>query len=473
MARAVADGSPGDFFVFRGMKGSADSLSALHMARVEEMPVAWHHVRIPGPPADFALTAREREHPDPTTRYGRRTIQTLSAGGDRLALVDKASPHALHDLMISGLATPPHPSPQDVTAMVGQALWKTASSFVRFVSQPSVQRAFGLEGGRLHLALNCDPHTLDRESCQANKQFHLHLLYWARSELDALARPERVGGIADPRLRRQALDPLTFLGAHLIHECLEDVPLRACGASLAPFCEHDAVAGRAPLGCLIHLPGWDLLDDPAFEVLVRDIHRRIEAAATDILAAFTGRRKPPAPWHRHQLLPPGEIRANLDRFPCSEQVRAGLGLLALHLRDLTPALSARLRREPAGLRRHHMTLNQPCYSLNLQAPFAGSTARPIDKAGNVWLTIQTKIFSGIGGAGLLSLEGIPSVRIVRGEGTFSPEQWHHRALFQRDFALYNGSRLSRVPGIRLDPIRRFADTARGWMDDASAPGKAD
>lgn len=437
------------------------------------MPVAWSQVCIPGPPADFALTAREREHPDQATRYARRTIQTLSAGEDRLVLVDKASPHALHDLMVSGLATPPHPSPQDVSTPVGQILWRTASSFVRFVSRPSVGRAFGLAGGSLNLALNCDPYTLDRESCQANKQFHLHLLHWTRAELEPLARPGRVGDIADPRLRRQSLDPLAFLGARLIHECLENLPLGDCGASLAPFCESDAIAGRLPLGCLIRLPGWDLLDDSAFEVLVRKIHQRIEAKAADILAAFTGRRRPPIPWHRHELLVPDEIRTNLDRLPFSNQARAGLGLLALRLRNLTPPLSARLQRESSALRRHHMTSNQPCYSLNLHAPPDGSSNRPIVEAQQVWLVIQTKLFSGIGGAGLLSLGGVPSVRILRGEGTFSTEQWHHRAHFQREFARYNETRLSDLPGIRLDPIRRFAGTKRGWRDDANAPGETD
>jgi len=472
VARQVAD----DRYVsvFDGMKGSADSLSALQrVQQVEDMPIAWHQVRIAGPPADFSLTRWEREHPDPSIRYSRRTIQTLNAGRDRLALVDKASPHALHDLMVSGLATPPNPSPQDVTAVIGQTLWKTAASFVRFVSQPSVQRAFGLAGGSMCLALNCDPHTRDRESCQANKQFHLHLLHWTRSELGPLARPERLGAIGDPRLRRQALDPLTFLGAHLIQECLANLPLRACKAALAPLCDEDAIAGRSPLGCLIRLPGWGLLDDPAFEVLVRRIHRRIAAAAADLLAAFTGCRKPPPPWHRHQLLSPGEIRANLDRLSCSERVRAGLGLLALHLRDLTPAFADRLRRGPAALRQHHMTLNQPCYSLNLYAPSPSSTADRIHKTREVWLTIQAKLFSGIGGAGLLSLGGIPSVRILRGEGAFSPEQWQHRARFQREFALYNESRLCDAPGIRFDPIRRFAGTAEGWTDDATPPAKPD
>jgi len=450
-----------------------DGLRALYPRRVREMPIAWHHMKIPGPPLDFALTDREREHPDPAVCYGRRTIQLLGAADDRLALVDKASPHALRDLMVSGLASPPHPSPGEVAPLIGQLLWRTASGFVRFVSQPAVQRKFSLEGGRLQLALNCDPNTLDRESCQANKQFHLHLLYWSSPELNPLAQPECFAEINDPMLRRQALDPLAFLGARLIHEGLTDLPLAACGAELLPWNENDAIAGRTPLGCLIRIPGWDLLDDPAFESLVRGIDQRITTMAADLLAAFTGRRDPPPPWDRHRLLPQRQIQANLEQQAWSHQVRSGLRQLAEHLRDLQPSFSERLRRGRASRRKHHLSLNQPCYSLNVCAPAPNSVERPLDGAPEVWLILQAKLFSGIGGAGLPSLAGIPSVRIVRGEGTFSAEQWHYRARFQRDFALYNEKRLAGMEDVDLQPVRRFADTSRGWVEEKNDPDKGD
>lgn len=451
------------------MKGPADGLSALYPPGIEDMPVAWRQVRIPGPPPGLTLSATEREHPVPAVRYARRTIQTLTAGDERLALVDKASPHALHDLMISGLASPPHPGPGDVSPALGRALWRTASSFVRFAAQSGVREEFGLAGGRMHLALNCDPNTLDRESCQANKQFHLHLLYWTRSELKGLERPERVADLADPRLRRQILDPLAFPGARLIRECLADLPPGSLGAALLPWREAEAIAGHAPLGCLMRLPGWDLLDDPAFEALVRNIHGRITAAAFGVLAAFTGQREPPPPWERHQLLPPRAIQANLARLPWSDQVRSSLGLLALRLQDLPPALATRLKQGPAPSRLHHMSLNQPCYSLNLCAPEPSLTEGTRNATSEVLLILQTKLFSGIGGAGLLSLAGIPSVRILRGQGTFSSELWHHRARFQRDFAFYNRHRLADAPGIELGPVRRFADTESGWVNEKSDP----
>jgi hypothetical protein len=49
-----------------------------------------------------------------------------------------------------------------------------------------------------------------------------------------------------------------------------------------------------------------------------------------------------------------------------------------------------------------MTLNLPCYALNLHAPLANAVDAPLIEADGVYLILQTKLFSGIGGAGLLA-----------------------------------------------------------------------
>ena len=142
------------------------------------MPVAWDALRVPGPPAALALTAYETSAANPMDRFHRRTIALLNCSaaaagadvdaaadsGDCLALVDKAIPHALFDLMISEASSQDKSTPVDVLPITGQLLWRTGLELVRFVSEPGHQRAFGLAGGQLHLALNCDPNTADRES---------------------------------------------------------------------------------------------------------------------------------------------------------------------------------------------------------------------------------------------------------------------------------------------------------------------
>jgi hypothetical protein len=442
-----------------------DRFAALYPRGLDRMRVAWEHLRIPGPPAEYALTRTEAEHPDPRRRFARRTIQEILCDADRLALIDKASPHSLFDLMLSEISDPPKATPDAVEPITGRTLWRTGLAFVRFVSDPDVMRRFDLADGELHLALNCDPNTHDRESVQAAKQFHLHLLYWSGRMLTPLESAGRFGAVADARLRRQAIDPLAFLGARLIHESLTGLDLGVPGARLAKPDDRPAIRGDRPLGCLIELPGWQVLADPAFEALIRRLHLRLETLAADLLEVFTGQRRAPLPWHRHPLRSSREIAKGLAAQPMSVGTRAGLRALSRALRDLSASTAYRLRLADPRRRMDLMTLNQPCYALSLHAPERNRPGARLEDAGLVHLAIQPKLFSGIGGAGLLMLGGVPSVRILRGEGCLSVESWQHRSAFQRDFAQFNQIVQADAPDIRFEPLKRFSDPHTGWHSD--------
>jgi hypothetical protein len=185
-----------------------DRFAALYPDDLDRLRVAWDHLRIPGPPPDYALTSEERTHPDPQVRFARRTIQTLRCGQDRLALIDKVSPHSLFDLMVSETSIRTKATPDAVEPLTGRTLWRTGLSFARFVSDPEVMTDFDLADGELHLALNCDPNTNDRESVQAAKQFHLHLLYWPGRALEAVTDETAIrdgqGSLAAPPSHRSA-----------------------------------------------------------------------------------------------------------------------------------------------------------------------------------------------------------------------------------------------------------------------------
>ncbi len=440
-----------------------DRFAALYPADLDRLRVAWDHLRIPGPPPDYALTSEERTHPDPQVRFARRTIQKIHCGQDRLAMIDKVSPHSLFDLMVSETSVRTKATPDAVEPLTGRTLWRTGSSFVRFVSDPEVMTDFDLADGELHLALNCDPNTNDRESVQAAKQFHLHLLYWPGRTLDAVTDEKRFGSVGDPWLRRQAIDPLTFLGVHLAYEVLADLDLGINGARFVRPDDRLMIRGGQPLGCLIELPGWGVLDDPAFEDLIRRLHIRLETLARDLLEVFTGQRTTPPPWQRHRLRPRSEIAAGIAALPLSAEIQVGLNHLAQALRDLPQESGRRLRETDPMIRRDLMTLNQPSYAMNLFAPIRNRPAAPLSEAAAVHLTLQPKLFSGIGGAGLLCLRDVPSVRIIRGEGVLTPKEWSHRAAFQRRFAQFNQAHWTGDPEVGFETVKRFAGSRLGWI----------
>ncbi len=445
-----------------------DPFAALIPESAARMPVAWDVLRVPGPPAALALTPHEISAATPIDRFHRRTIALLDCAasigtGDRLVLVDKAIPHALFDLMISEASPRDKSTPVDVLPLTGQLLWRTGLELVRFVSEPEHQRAFGLAGGQLHLALNCDPNTADRESVQAAKQFHLHLLYWTATELAALRQPTGLPDEHSLARRRQCLDPLSFLGARVLHAALSDFEFGIADAELLPYDDDGVVDGRRPLGCVIRLPRWQVLELPAFEDMIRRLHQRLAQTGELLLDAFTGHSEPPAPWQRYRLRPAVAIDRRLAALGWSRPLRHGLLTLAAGLRDLSPLQAARLRRASPAARKHCMTLNLPCYALNLSASRPNALNAPLIDADGVDLILQTKLFSGIGGAGLLGLNGIPSVRVVRGQGRFSEADWRRRAAFQRAFALHNSDALRETVGGSCSEVRRLLDLERGWV----------
>ncbi|WP_200236658.1 hypothetical protein [Lamprobacter modestohalophilus] len=535
-------------------------------ADLGQMPVAWQQLRIPGPPPGLALSPAEQSAQTPETRFARRSIQRLELRGetardsghpassrpapscsapteptdptqltqpiepaeltqptqptDQLALIDKASPHALFDLMLTevsphGAGQAPKADADSVMPITGQLLWQTAANFHRFVSRPEIRREFGLgaeadprfragnapmaqlgmnqvdteqlgmkqiassgvattetattevatQAGWLQLALNCDPNTHDRESVQALKSFHLHLIYWRPPELRALHQADRYGDQHDPYLARQCLDPLSFIGPRLLDDRLQalDPDLAALGAQRLPADASASCAGQRPLGCLIALPSWDLLATPAFERLIRQLHQRLTATASALLRAFTGAEQAPRPWQRHRLLPLRQIAQNLESIGLSAAIRADLLALAQPLHDLSAARAQQLKRASPARRMHQMTLNQPCYSLSL-SPMDALGRSTLGADGPLLLSLQLKLFSGIGGAGLFSFPGIPSLRVLRAQGQFSDADWQRRADFQRRFAEYNSTIIKQdcAEGhLHYGPVGQF-QSATGW-----------
>ena len=452
-------------------RAAQDRLAALYPDDVNDMPVAWHQLRVSGPPASYRLTARERDSADLSERFGRRTIMAFDVRSngpvagpqvDRLAFIDKAVPHSQYDLMCAEVSAAAKATVRDIGRQTAAAVWRSAYNFVAFVSRPEIQRTYGLEGGQLHLAMNCDPNTRDRESIQASKQFHLHFLYWTRRELAAL---QRVGRGADVRslLERRLVDPLAFVAPAVVAERLATRDLDRSTMRLLPFHPADSIYGRKPMGCLIRLSDWGVVRSPEFVDTIDRIHHCIAETGAQLQQAFTGQTQPPDVWCRYALLPFAVIRDNINRLGFSTRTTAALHHLAGALIDVSPRLMDFMKRH-GDARRRHLVLNNPCYALNLYTPARNSLAAPLIVAPEVYLIIQVKLFSAIGGAGLLCLNEVPCVRIVREQGSFSERLWCQRARFQSDFVSYNYPLIEKTGAASAPVHYRFGNFETGWRE---------
>lgn len=109
-----------------------------------------------------------------------------------------------------------------------------------------------------------------------------------------------------------------------------------------------------------------------------------------------------------------------------------------------------------------MSLNQPCYGVNLYSPEANRSQAPVITSAPLHLLLSAKLFSGTGCAGLLPLAGVPSVRVLRGRGEFDAKDWQARAAWQRAFGEHLRHALADQAGPRIEPVRTLRDFTRGW-----------
>jgi|GEM_PF-1113127 len=457
-----------------------DPFAVLYPEDINLLPIAWDHVHIPGPPAAYRLSPDERCSNDNSIRFKRRTIQrfdlhSTGAGGhaqlDHLAFIDKVSPHSLYDLMCTEVSNPLKATVGDIGRETGEAMCRSAYNFVDFVSRPDIIESFGLQNGELHLGVNCDPNTLDRESIQASKQFHMHFLYWTEEELAPLQCAEiTVCSAPEILLRKRFLDPLLYLGAALVEERLRQSNFSADGLQLLPVNAASSIHKGLALGCLLRLDEWSVLNAPGFVEAIETIHRCMQTSSEELLAAFTGHTDTPAIWERHPLLPHRKIVDNIGRMGFSGALDSRLRYLASELRDLSAQNIDYLKRHKAA-RLRHMTLNNPCYAINLYAPRHNQLDQPLIEAQEIYLSVQVKLFSAIGGSGLVPLRGFPCVRIVRGSGEFSETKWRKRARFQREFATYNYTMIKDSFDMEHLVDYKFIDPLLGWSNSDVARSK--
>jgi hypothetical protein len=368
---------------------------------------------------------------DLATFYGEKILGRFDVlDGERreaLAYVDKLFPHSRYDLMVLAADDPPKTSVADLAPRTLDLILHTAHEFIRFVSRKDVIERFRLGGGRAHLCFNYSD-TLDRENGQSyDKRFHLHLNYWPGFDLEGMTtmRYRDVEGLVE---RRRLLDPIAFLGPSIAYDFFGG---EVEGLRLLPPDDARDLSLGLPAGLKLRLPDWDALRERRFARATRALHIGLQHVYSRLSEAFTGADVLPAPWTRHRLLPRRRIAENVDRLEwSSSRSRAGILILADILRNVSPAVIARLR-TAADSRIRHLTLAGLDYSMSIYAQEANTLASPLSEGRPVYMVVQTRLFSDSGTAGVPAMDRIPAVRVKRGSGTFSPSEIVDRGAFHR------------------------------------------
>ncbi|MBU8857714.1 MULTISPECIES: hypothetical protein [unclassified Micromonospora] len=398
--------------------------AAMRLPVIPRLPMP----RLPAPPPDVRnLSAHYRDH------YGPRVLREYPSGdgGGRIAVIDKAFPHSVYDLMLLatiGDDTTIASSVADVPEPLLRTLLTFCGQFVRYVHARATRRRFALDGAQLMIGTNYDPATVDRDNGQWwDKRMHWHLNCWpatAYRDSPIVA----LGEVTDLHRRRALVDPIAYLAAQIMRDALQTTPLPA-GCRLAG--EADLPRDGGPVGLKVAVPGWDFLHQAACARLLVHLHDVAAGAYAQLRQCFTG--SPAAgealPWSRPGLLPPGQVAANLDDLAwLCESSRRGLLVLRSLLRDVTPG-EMTLMRADMDLANRCLTLAGLDYHLGFWSP-----PQPDRSPGRqpVYLVMQFKLLSAIGSSPAIA-GGVASI-LDRFHGpAMSAQQTRLRRQFQDRF----------------------------------------
>ncbi len=374
--------------------------------------------------------------PNPAHRPTRPLVFTDNEN-NALALMDKTNPHALYEIMIMQTGAKEKPAINDISDEKLGLLLALVQQFALFVNSEQTIQHFGLGGNLLRASFNYDPWTQDRPGLQPIARLHLHLYLIAQHTLQFIQehrQPYRA--IPCPYVRRRLVDPLSFLGPHLVYDLHQDRITLPDDAIIVQPDDELTVQQGLPLGLHVLFPkGWRSLTDPSFRIYLRRLHQSLSQAADELFRAFTGKSAVAPIGTRHDLLDFHTITKHLDKIVwISAASRLGLQEMASWLRPAPESLlQTSARHERWAI--HHVILNGLAYTLSLTAD------APIQLGVNsapVWLNISVRLFTDVGGAGVFGCSGASSLMLDRGKDICTDQEmvqrWKFQEAFQRSVA---------------------------------------
>jgi len=360
--------------------------------------------------------------------------------GEALAIVNKTVPHQLFDSMVisssdravkTSIACLTHGERLEMLRMI--------HGFVQYISEPRVIKGHNLDRAAFLASANFNPDNKDREGLQPIPRIHFHLNPMPWDQIKGL--PSRAVPLSDIKsvgLRRVLFDPISAVAVNVLNDVLGDLDgdlIRIPG-----WTPEQVISLGRPIGFHARLSrGWDTLLEPGFGDLLVEIHRRLDRTYRRLREAFLGTGDDFLVWARHRLYPPSVIKQRIRAMSgLSDRVRRDLCILAHVLRDIPSSVMTGLRMVPS--RQLIMAIEGLAYAVSLYCDEFNDCSRPISGSGNVYLVYQVKLFSPVGGAGVVGLNGVHAVRLRRGCGpvSFTERDMRRRLAFQKGFAQYLG-----------------------------------
>lgn len=361
---------------------------------------------------------------------------TYSSQDLEITLMDKKNTHSLLDIMAIQTGRTNKPTLNELSDNELSFILQLYSIFLRFVNDNTVINKYQLNGSLPRISFSCDPHTEDREGLQPVKRFHTHMYLMTNDTIkEAESNKIKYQDIKSEYLRRRLVDPISFLGNNLIFDIHENFITVPTEIKINKPDHISTINNNLQLGFNAKINNNnDFIGSPVFQKYLKDLHSSLQNVYTDIAYAFTGVRESAVCGKRHALLDKTEILKRLNQLNyLSRSSRQGLEQLVSTLKRPPIFLMKRIFTHDRRVI-HHIPTNGLCYAFSIAQESVVYEGE--DSKDNLVMNILPKMFSDIGGAGLVGLEGTGCVLLNRGHGSYNEEQMLERWKYQEEFLSY-------------------------------------
>lgn len=347
-------------------------------------------------------------------------------GMDYISLAPKFIPHSDYELMLQSTDSI---CKSPITSLSDEAvryILDVGYEFIDFIGSPNNASNFGMLGGYPYLVYNYDEFTTDRHSGMSKKPFHLHLNSWKKSTIQTInpIHKEEVSTF----YYQSVVDPIFDITQTLAKEALE---CRELENYIKPV---NLIAGNQEVyysAIYEVVDGWRSLRNPDFVDVLKTIHKKLEERYIEILECFCGTNLIPKEYTRHILLPESNIRKNIDSANLQDATKSILIGLIDKLTSITPEQFQKISKN-TNYRDTLISLRWLAYSIGLFSNhYIGENDSYVDQP--MFMNVTPRLFTKIGGASIMNFPQHALVKIDRGKGNISNEDFSKRLSFHKEF----------------------------------------
>lgn len=348
-------------------------------------------------------------------------------GEDYISLAPKFKPHSDYEMM---LKTTDNVVKSPSTSLTDEAIhyiFGTGYKFIEFLSDKETVEKYGMDGGYPYLVFNYDEFTTDRHSGMSKKPFHLHLNSWKKKTIDRITQIDKE--TANPYYYASVVDPVFDLTRTLCYDALDCDELNKYLEKDNPICGDQEIFYS---GVFKVKGGWEFLDSKEFPKMLKTIHNRLESRYKEILKCFTGKDTMPELYTRHILLPQCRIVDNIVEADFQDSTKEALVKLLPKVRSITDEEFQELCKN-ADLRDTIIQMRWLAYSVGFFSNDYIDKNKPY-KETTLYMNCTPRLYTKIGGASIMNFPEKSLVKIDRGEGIYSQEEFDSHVEFQKEFA---------------------------------------